>query len=172
MPHGTSRQPQGSHSGGPWDLQAAPRSPRAAPNCISGSPNLGVSPGSPSPGFRSRALDHEEGIRVSDPGSPSSGLRIRASETECLILGVKFWQSESGSSNLGVRFWESDHRSPSLGVGSPITGVNLGVRSWASDPRKPSSGVQIEEDTLSDLFGVSRWGHSVRPGYHSLASNR
>ena len=145
MPHGTARQPQGSHSGGPWDLQGAPRSPRAAPSCISGSPNLGVSPGSPSPGLRIRALDHEEGIRVSDPGSPASGLRIRASETECLILGVKFWQSESGSSNLGVRFWESDHRSPSLGVGSPITGVNLGGRSWASDPRKPSSGVQIEK---------------------------
>ena len=143
--HGTSRQPQCIHE----QLQMV---------------SLGVrirvsDPGSPSPGLRIRALDHEEGIRVSDPGSPSSGLRIRASETECLILGVKFWQSESGSSNLGVRFWESDHRSPSLGVGSPITGVNLGVRSWASDPRKPSSGVQIEKDTLSDLFGVSRWGH-------------
>ena len=156
MPHGMSRQPQGSHSGGPWDLQAAPRSPRAAPNGISGSPNLGVSPESPSPGLRIRALEYEEGIRGS---SLSSGLRIRASETECLILGVKFWQSESGSSNLGVRFWESDHRSPSLGVGSPITGVNLGVLSGASDPRKPSSGVQSENDTLSNLFGVSRWGH-------------
>ena len=178
---------QGSHRGAPWSLQAAPREPHRCPMGPPGSRkgatavahgtsrqpqglheqlqmvSLGVriwvsDPGSPSPGLRIRALDHEEGIRVSDPGSPSSGLRIRASETECLILGVKFWQSDSGRSNLGVSFWESDHRSPSLGVGSPITGVNLGVRSWASDPRKPRSGVQIEKDTLSDLFGVSRWG--------------
>ena len=58
--------------------------------------------------------------------------------------------SDSGSPITG---------SPNVGDGSPITGVNLGVRSWASDPRKPSSGVQIEKDTLSNLFGVSRWGH-------------
>ena len=98
---------------------------------------------------------------MSDPESPSSGLRIRASESGCPILGVRFWHSESGSSNLGVRYGESDHRSPNRGVGSPITGVNLGVRSWVSDPGDPISGVQIQNDTLSHLFGVPRWGHLI-----------
>ena len=87
------------------------------------------------------------------PGSPkvstnSSKWYLWESESGCLILGVQFWHS-------GVRIWVSDS-------GSPITTVNLGVRSWVSDPGDSISGVQIEKDTLSDLFGVSRWGHLNR----------
>ena len=71
VPHGTSRQAEGTYigapwdlqaaptetQGSPWDLQAAPRSPRGAPSGILGNPNLGVSSWEPE---SIRALDHEE----------------------------------------------------------------------------------------------------------------
>ena len=136
--HGTSRQPQGSHRGAPWDLKAAPREPH---RCPMGPP--GSSKGAT--GVPQGTSRHPQGSHRGPKGATRScKWYLWESESGCLILGVQVQDSESGRENLGVQSWEflmSDSVSP-----------NMPDRIWC-----PNQSLTI--DSMFLLFWVSRCGH-------------
>ena len=128
VPHGTSRQPQGSHRGAPWDLQAArhrgarwhlqaaPREPR---RCPMGPPRSSKGAN----GVPQGTSRHPQG---SHRGAKGATRRCKwylwESESGCLILGVQVQDSESGRENQGVQSWES------------LMSPNMPDRIWVSQP--------------------------------------
>ena len=152
--HETSRHPQRSHRGAPWD-QAAPREPRV-PHGTSRHPQGSHRGSKGATGsftwylwestsgsliLRARVQNSESGRQI----TRSCKLYLWESESGCLILGVQVQDSESGRENLGVQSWEflmSDSGSP-----------NMPDRIWVSQPQS------LTIDSMFLLFGVSRWGH-------------
>ena len=136
---GTSRQPQESHRGARWHLQAAPREPQRCP----------MGPPRSSKGAKRVSQGTSRHPQGSHRGAKGATRRCKwylwESESGCLILGVQVQDSESGRENLGVQSWEF----LMFDFGSP----NMPDRIWVSQPQS------LTIDSMFLLFGVSRWGH-------------